>query len=172
MSYQEKRTIASIITGILVLAAYCIYAAAQYRSGAIAEGDLKFWAGAMLIFIAIGVAASIIIQIVFHILLAMSIAYQEKVKNNQCDDKEIEKTVERTIGAEMVEDEMDKLIGLKSTRVGFVLAGIGFVTALVSLVLNYSPVVMLNILFISFCLGSLFEGFAQLYFYRRGILNG
>jgi len=61
---------------------------------------------------------------------------------------------------------------LKSMRLAFVLAGIGFIAALVFLVLNYSPIVMLNILFFSFCVGSLFEGFTQLYFYRRGLKNG
>jgi hypothetical protein len=168
MSYQEKRTVTSIFTGALVLAAYCVYASGQYRAGAVAPDDLKFWAGTMLIFIGIGIAASIVIQIVFHILMAISIAVKEKIRDAQFDDKEIEKS----IGAEMVEDEMDKLIELKSNRVGFFLAGIGFVAALVALILNYSPAVMLNILFISFSAGSLFEGFAQLYFYRKGIKNG
>jgi Na+-driven multidrug efflux pump len=64
---------------------------------------------------------------------------------------------------------MDKLIELKSTRVGFAIAGVGFVAALLALILNYSPAVMLNVLFISFCAGSILEGFTQLYYYRRGI---
>ena len=168
MSYQEKRTIVSIITGALVLAAYCFYAFGQYQLGAIVPGDLKFWAGTILKFIAIGIAVSIVIQIVFHILLSIAIAVKKKVQDANCEDSDVEKS----IGAEMVEDEMDKLIELKSMRVGFFFAGIGFVAALVSLVLNYSPAVMLNIMFISFCGGSLFEGFAQLYFYRKGINNG
>ncbi len=172
MSYQEKRTITSIVTGALVLGAYCLYAFGKYQSGAVIPGDLKFWASTMLFFIGIGVVAAIIIQIVFHILLSISIAVQEKIRDNNCDDKEIEKTIEKTIGAEMVEDEMDKLIELKSTRVGFTFAGIGFVAALVSQVINYSPAVMINLMFISFSVGSIFEGFAQLYFYRKGIHNG
>lgn len=168
MSYQEKRTVVSIITGAIVLAAYCIYAFGQYNSGAVAQGDLKFWAGTILIFIGIGVAASIVIQIIFHILLSVAIAAQKKIRDENCDDKEIEKT----IGAEMVEDEMDKLIELKSMRIGFFFAGIGFVAGLVALVLNYSSVVMLNILFLSFLSGSLLDGFTQLYYYRKGITNG
>jgi hypothetical protein len=71
----------------------------------------------------------------------------------------------------MVEDEMDKLIEPKSNRVGFFVAGFGFVAVLVALVLNYSPVVMLNILFIAFSFGSLAEGFKQLFYYRRGVSN-
>ena len=168
MSYQEKKTIVSILTGILLLAAYCIYAFSKVQSGMVAPDDMKFWATAILIFIGIGVVASIVIQIVFHILLSIAIAVKEQVQNGKCDDKEIEKTLE----LEMVEDEMDKLIGLKSMRIGFAIAGIGFIAALVSLVLNYSPAVMLNIIFVSFSIGSMIEGITQLYFYRRGVKNG
>ena len=167
MSYKEKKTIVSIVTGIIILVAYCNYAYGKYHSGVIATDDMKFWAGTILMFIGIGIASAIVIQIVFHILLSIAIAIQEKIHNGKCDDKDVEKT----IGAEMVEDEMDKLIELKSMRIGFVVSGIGFVTALVSQVLNYSPAVMLNIMFISFSTGSLLEGFAQLYFYRRGVRN-
>ena len=168
MSYQEKRTITTIITGALVLAAYCYSALGLYQSGAVAAGDLKEWAIMMLVFIGISVVATVVIQIVFHILLSIALAVKEKIQDNLADDNEIGKRIER----EMVEDERDKLIGLKSTWVGIAFAGTGFFLALVSLVLNYSPVVMLNIMFISFSAGSLFEGFAQLYFYRRGIRNG
>jgi hypothetical protein len=165
MSYQEKKTVVSIVSGVLVLAAYCIYAFGQYQAGAAAPGDLKFWAGAMLIFIGIGIAASIIIQIVFHILLSIAIAASKKIQNEQCDDT----TIEKSIKAEMVEDEMDRLIEMKSMRVGFIFAGIGFVAGLLSLIFNYPPAVMLNIIFLSFSGGSLLEGFTQLYFYRKGI---
>jgi hypothetical protein len=167
MSYQERKTIVSLISGLLVVASYCIYAFGRYQSGAVDASDLKFWASTILIFIGIGVVASIVIQIVFHILMSVAIAVQQKMRDEAYDDKEIEKT----IAAEMVEDEMDKLIELKSMRFGFFVAGIGFVAALVSLVLGYSAAVMLNILFLSFSGGALLEGFVQLYFYRKGVTN-
>jgi hypothetical protein len=165
MSYQEKRSATSILTGLFVLAAYCFYAFGKYNAGAVAPDDLKFWAGTMLIFIAIGVGASIIIQIVFHILLSISIAMERSMENERCDEKEIEKMIKW----EMIEDERDKLIELKAMKIGFFVAGIGFVGALVSLVLNYPPVVMLNILYISFSAGALFEGVGQIYYYRKGV---
>jgi hypothetical protein len=168
MSYQEKKTIVSIITGLFILGAYFIYTYTKFQSGVVIEGDLKFWATAMLLFIGIGVVATIIIQIIFHILLSIAIAMQAKLKGENCDDKEIEKTIE----LEMVSDEMDKLIELKSNMVGFGVAGAGFVLALIALVLNYSPVVMLNVMFASFYFGSLLEGITQLYFYRKGINHG
>ncbi|XEC95086.1 hypothetical protein AB6A23_00385 [Paenibacillus tarimensis] len=168
MSYQEKRAIVSMVTGIFILGAYCVYAYGKYQSGKIATHDMKFWAGTMLMFIGIGIVAAITIQIIFHILLSVAVTVQEKTRNGQCDDKEIKKTIE----SEMVPDEMIKLIELKSMRIGFIVAGIGFVTALVSQVLDYSNAVMLNIMFVSFYAGSLFGGLTQLYFYRKGVKNG
>lgn len=165
MSYQEKRTITSIFVGAMVLAAYCIYAFGRFNSGTAAADDLRFWASTMLIFIGIGIGAGIIIQIIFHIIFSISIAIKESIRDEQCDEKEIEKKIER----ETVEDERDKLVELKSMRVGFIIAGLGFVGALVSLVLNNSAMVMLNILYISFCIGSIFEGIAQFYYYRMGV---
>lgn len=165
MSYQEKRTLASITSGALILVAYCLYSFNPARLASIAAESLKPWATTMLVFIGIGIGFTIIIQIVFHILLSISIAIREKMQNMQADDKDIEKNIK----SEMVEDERDKMIELKSNRIGFGLAGFGFIAALLSLVFNYSPVVMLNILFISFSFGSICEGFTQLYFYRKGI---
>jgi len=164
MSYQSKKTITSMVGGALVLAAYCIYAFGRYSSGAIAEGNLKFWAGTMLVFIGIGVVGIIILQIIFHIALSIGIA----VKERACDEKEVNKRIEAT----MIEDEMDKLIELKSSQIGFVLAGVGFVGALILLVLGYSTVVMLNVMYLSFLVGSLMEGATSLYFYGKGVSSG
>jgi uncharacterized protein YejL (UPF0352 family) len=98
----------------------------------------------------------------------VAVAVKEKTRNGKYDDKEIEKTIE----SEMITDEMDKLIELKSVRIGFIVVGIGFVTALVSQVLNNSSAVMLNIMFASFFAGSLIGSLTQLYFYRKGVNNG
>lgn len=163
MSYQEKRTIVSIISGMMVLAAYCIYVFGRYQSGNIDPNDWKFFAASILIFIGIGIAVAIAIQIIFHIMIAISIA----VKERERDDKEISKMVENTI----VEDEMDKLIELKSMRISFAIAGVGFITAMVSLVLGSPAVVMLNILFLSCFVGGLTEGILSLYYYRKGVRN-
>ena len=164
MSYQEKKAIVSIASGALVMAAYCIYVFGKYQSRLIDPDDLKFFGATMLIFIGIGIAAMIIIQIVFHILLSIAIA----VKERNCDEKEIEKAIEATV----IEDEMDKLIELKAMKVGFIIAGAGFMAALVSLVLNCPAAVMLNIQFLSFWIGSLAGGVLSLYYYRKGIRNG
>ena len=161
MSYQEKRQIVSIVTGALLFAVYCVYAFGKISSGAVGSEDLRFFAGTMLLFIGIGIAAMIVIQIVFHILMSVAIAVKERSRS----DAEIEKAV----GAAFVEDEMDKLIELKSGRVGFVFIGAGFVAGLVTLVLNCAPAVMLNIIYLSAAAGTLAGGAASIYYYRAGI---
>jgi hypothetical protein len=168
VSYQEKRIIVTIFSGIFVLLAYVIYTFTKYQNGLINPDNLNFWASTMLIFIGIGVVVTIIIQIVFHVLYSIALSIKEKIKNQDITDKEIEKL----INAQMVTDEMDKLVELKSMRLGFIAAGIGFVLGLVSILLDYPASVMMNIIFISFSLGSLSEGFMQLHYYKKGIRNG
>lgn len=168
MSYQEKRTVTMLLSGALVLTVYLVYVQNLFNSGGAGVEDPQFWAGTMLKFIGISIAAIIIIQIVFHILLSMGIAVKSKMQDQEYDDRQIEKDIK----AEMVEDERDKLIELKAMRVGSIFVGIGFLAALLSLVLGYSAVIMLNVLFISFGLSCIIEGIAQLYFYRAGVKNG
>lgn len=163
MSYQEKRTIASIMSGIAVLAAYCIYVFGRYRAHAADPNDLKSCAVTILIFIGVGVAATIVMQILLHIALSVGIA----IKTGGCDDT----TIEKEIGYAAADDEMDKLIELKAMKLGFVICGAGFIAALVAAVCNVPAAVMLHILFLSFSLGSLAEGALSLYYYRRGIKN-
>ncbi|WP_208590233.1 hypothetical protein [Gracilibacillus suaedae] len=168
MSYHEKRAIASMITWTLILLAYCTYTFRKYQLGVIATDDMKSWSSTILLFIGVGIVAAIIIQILFHILLSVAVTVQEKKRNGTCDDKEIQKTIE----SDMVTDEMNQLIELKSMRIAFIVVAIGFVTALLSQVLNYSSTVMLNIMFVSFLIGSLSGELTQLYFYRKGVNNG
>ena len=161
MSYQEKKTYISMFMGVLILVAYCIYAFGKFQAGAVDLNDLKFFASTMMIFIGIGIVAMIVLQILFHIALSVSVA----VKENCRDDKKIEKA----IAATMVEDEMDKLIELKSGTIGFAVVGVGFIAGLITLLFNSPPAVMLNILFLSFGVGSLAGGAMSIYYYRKGV---
>lgn len=162
MSYKEKRTVATIVSGLLMLAAYCIYA--FVGAGAKAGGnDLKFWGTAMLIFVGIGIAATIVIQIIYHIAMSISIAIKEK----EFDEKKIGKALE----VNTADDEMDKLIQLKSERVCSMAAGVGFVGGLVSLAFGASAAVMLNALYLAGSVGCILQAFISLHYYRKGVRN-
>lgn len=168
MSYHEKKTVVAMLTGVAILAAYVLYTLSRYQVGLLAPEDGRAWALAMLLFIGIGVAAAILGQIG----LAMSIAVGMAVKRQMRDQSYPDKAVEREVASEMAEDEMSKLIELKSLKVGFAVAGGGFVASLVILALGFPVAVMLNAMFLSLGAGSLLEGGVQLLLYRRGVKNG
>ena len=68
MTYNSKRNIISMAAGIIAVVAYVVYICA---GNAPATEDIKAWAKLMLVFIGIGVAAQIVIQIVFHVVFAV-----------------------------------------------------------------------------------------------------
>lgn len=167
MSYKQKQILVSIVSASIVLIAYCFFAVDKYLTSKTQAVDLRFWAVSMLIFIGIGIVVSIIIQILFHIFLSVGTAVRKTVIEGKADSKEIE----RSIKSEMVEDEMDKLIGLKSSRASLVVYGFGFVAGLFTLAFSIHPAVMLNILFVTFSLASIVEGIIRLGYYKKGIQN-
>lgn len=163
MSYQEKKSIVSVVTGALLLIAYCIYAFG--KTGMANIDNLKFWAVTMLIFIGIGVVSMIVIQIVFHIILSISIAVKKKLNDESIEDHEIERAIEN----DMVEDEMGKLIELKANKFGYAFVSLGIVAGIVSVALGAAPYVMMNIVFFACMVGSLAEGVVEIRYYRRGV---
>jgi len=165
MSYQIAKTVANILSGIAILVVYLFYVSSSYQANLLSMNELKSWAQIMLIFIGLGIAMAIVVQIIFHILFSIGLAVKQSINNGNCSDQEIEKTIQM----EMVEDEMGKLIELKSMRVSYIAAGIGFVTSLFYLVFDYPVVVTLNILFVSFFIGGILDSFTQLYYYTRGV---
>ena len=164
MSYQEKKTITSLVSGVVVITSYCVHAWNRLGANEIGADDLKAWGLMILVFIGIGVAVMVVTQIVFHILLSVGVA----MKRRNQDDLAIGKAVE----AEITEDEMDQLIELKSMKAGYAVAGTGFLTSLATLAFDLPGSVMLNVLFLSFFLGAMTEAVLSLYYYRAGVKHG
>ena len=160
MTYNSKRTITSMVTGTILFVVYLIYAIQKHAQGV---SDVQSWALSMLIFVGIGVVAAIVIQFVFHLVFAIGVA----VKEREQSDKE----VEHIIAASVVEDERDKLINLRASHIGYILAGIGFIAALASLAFGASIILGLHILFAAFAVGSMIEGIVSVYLYERGVRN-
>jgi len=172
MNYHEKRTIVVSLVGLSVSLTYLFYAIFKIREGSAESLLMKFWAERILLFIGIGIVSVIVAMIVFHILYSISLAIKLKMENEGITNEAIQQRIEQTIKTDTVEDEMGKLIELKAMRIGFVTAGVGFVGSLVSLLLGATPVIMINILYLSFSLGSILEGIVQIFYYRRGIRHG
>ena len=161
MTYNSKKYITGMAAGAATAAAYIIYAG---TGNAPLSGDIQLWARLMLIFIGIGVVAQIIVQIAFHVVFAVGVAVKEH-------DKEGEYT-KKLLNTFMIEDERDKLIGLKSTRIGYLCTGGGSVAALIFLAAGASYVVALHIIAAAGAAGSFAEGCANVFYNERGVRNG
>ena len=154
MNYIRRRTVASTITGVAAIVAYIIFA---LRPNAPASDDLQSWAIAILSFIGICIVAGIVIQVVFHIVFAASIAV-----------KDGESEVERIIASESIEDERVKRINQRGAFVAYVCSGIGAIVALVVLALGGEMVMFLHILFGAFAFGGLLDGIVQVCLLGKG----
>ena len=184
MSYTSKKNIVSVAAGIALMVAYIIYARGAKAPAAV---DVKAWAVALLVFIGIGVGAQIVLQVLFHIALAIGLAAKEEIKAGSIGGtggtggtagtsgtydtagKNSEKEAERAIKAEMVEDEWSKIIELKASRVGYVSLGIGVCAAVVALAAGAETVIALHIIFGMSALSSIAEGVTSIFYHERGV---
>jgi len=157
MALKSKRYIVSMAAGVLAIIAYLVYA---LGGAAPKADDLAGWAIAMLIFIGIAVAAQVLMQVAFHVAVVVGIM----VKAREKDDK----AATRIINAELRDDERDKRIGLRSAHIGYIFAGVGFVSALVAFACGASAVAGLHILLAAGALACFVEGIIGVYLYERG----
>ena len=159
MTFKSKRTITSMVASIALIIAYIIYARSTHAP---APEDTVLWAQAIFVFIGASVIVNIVIQVLFHIAYSVSIAIKERTQ----DDSE----VERIIASETAEDELDKIINLKASQVGYIFAGFGFIVALAWLAFfGASIVATLHIILGAFFVGNFVEGGMSIRFYERGV---
>jgi len=156
VSYTGVKGVVTTVTGVVLLAAYTVYAVV---SGLVVSGDLRRVAIAMLVFIGVSVAAMVVVQIVFHVTFAVRTAIR------QGSDKDID----RIMSQDMVEDEMTKSIAARAGRATAVGAGVGLVAALVLLAFGVAPALALHVLLWSFAVGSLVEGGLTVWYAQRGV---
>lgn len=148
MSFQEKRNVVSLISTLLIFSLYSMYVFQKYQEGSFHTSNAySFWGAFILILIPVSILAKIIIHIVFSIV--NTIATKEKEPR--------------------ITDELDKLIELKSTRNSHYVFIIGFLLAMIPLVMDQPPYVMFIIFISSGLLSEVIGVITQLYLYRRGV---
>lgn len=167
MSYKEKQVWAMMISGFLVMFLYLRRVLGLYKiEGMAVFENINFWAKTMLIYMGIGVVLIIIVMIVLHVVLAISIEVKNKIHLEAGSIMDLDEEFDDT------EDEMDRLINLKASQISYVVVGVGFVSGLMTLAVHMAPGIMLNIVYLSFMVGSMVEGIVKLYFYKRGVSHG
>lgn len=153
MSYQEQRSLTYLITNIILFTVYGLIIYNRYQAGQFDTDNLmRFWAIVILLYIPITIIARIVVTIVFVILHAIV----SEVAGEGADE------------VNMVSDERDKLIEMKSSQIELILIGVGFVAALVTQLFGLS-VHAFFLTFVGFMFATdVLSEIANLRYYRRG----
>lgn len=147
MSFQQRQTIVSLLTTLLLAAIFFVYVLPRYPAGnPYSAAVFHFWGVAIVILIPVSIVANIVISIVFSIVYSM--LTHEK--------------------PDSFADERDRFIEARAFRNIVYVFTFGFFLAMVSLVLYMPPSVMFIILMGSGYVAGLVGNLSQLYMYRKG----
>ncbi|MGM0919952.1 MAG: hypothetical protein ACQEWW_01810 [Bacillota bacterium] len=148
MTYQEKKSIVSLISAILIFGSYCMYMYSRYPGRGLQSMEtFRYWGSFVLILTLFSIVAHIIISIIFNIVFRMTTGEKEPT----------------------FEDELDKIIDLKANRNSFFVFIVGFLLAMGSLIIYQPSQVMFIILIISGFISDVTGSVTKLYHYRRGV---
>ncbi|MCH6264550.1 MULTISPECIES: hypothetical protein [Neobacillus] len=148
MTYQEKKSIVSLISAILIFGTYCLYMYPRHPEGGLESLEtFRYWGSFVLILTLLSIVAHIIISILFNILFRMTTGEKEPT----------------------FADELDKLIDLKANRNSFFVFILGFLLAMGSLVIFQPSQFMFMILIISGFISDVTGSVTKLYHYRKGV---
>lgn len=148
MTYQEKKSIVSVISSILIFSLFCLYMYPRYPGGGLESIEtFRYWGSFVLFLTLFSIIAHIIISIIFNILFRITTKEKEP----------------------SFADELDKLIDLKAHRNSFFVFIIGFLLAMGSLVVYEPSQLMFIILIFAGFISDVTGSVTKLYHYRRGV---
>jgi galactitol-specific phosphotransferase system IIC component len=150
MTYQETNVTVSLVSYILIAFYYVINWLRMYQAeGLNSQRIFTLWVVVIVAGIVLVVAGSILTAIVRAIIYAIK---------TQSDKTE-----------PMVEDERDKLIGLKGSRIAYIAYSVGIFIAMLSFALGQPPLIMFSLIVLFSLLAEILENSMQLVYYRRGV---
>ena len=139
MSYKEKSILASLILTVIIFGIYFIKVfATMSTTDSGLVNSIVLFIGAVLYIV--------ILEIIVHIILP--IFYKNEHKDS--------------------DDERDKLIQLKATRISYFILVFGMFITTISLLLSLTPLLISNIILLSFIIAEITGFSIQLYYYRKG----
>jgi hypothetical protein len=150
MTYQERSITASLVSFVLILGFYLIRVIQLYQQGNWSSSDLFMLWGIVIV---LGIVVTIISIILSHIASAIIQSIQTGGEEPKIDD---------------IEDERDKLIDLRGTRVAYIASSIGVFLAMLSFAFQQEALLMFALLILSGLVAQILGDISRLYLYRRG----
>lgn len=150
MSFQQKNITVSLVNFSFILGLFIIAIFRMILGGTfISTNVFRLW----LIVILLAVFVTIFATIITHIVSAIVQAIRTREENPTIED---------------FEDERDKWIDLKGTRITYLAASIGGFISMLTFVFGQEPLVMFSLLIFFGLLAQVIGDSARLYLYRRG----
>jgi hypothetical protein len=150
MSMQQRNTVVSLVIFSLIFIVFCLRVLQMLLAHTfIAANVFWLWGSVAVAAIVATILGTIITNIVFAIVFTV-------------------RTKEEPQESEWLEDERDKLIQLKGTRVSYVVFSLGVLIAMLSFVLSQPPLVMFTLLIASGLIAQIVGDVYRLVRYGRG----
>lgn len=151
MSMQQRNTVVSLVSFLLVLGYFCLRVFQMVQTTTFtAPNVFQLWG--------IVIAAAITITILGTIGATILSAIFYAVRTREEPPKQ-----------EYLEDERDKLITLKGTRVAYIVSSLSVLIAMLTFVLDQPPLVMFTLLIGSGLVAQIVGDVYRLFRYRRGV---
>ena len=151
MSFQEKNVTVSLVNFSLILGFFLIRILQMIQGGGFNSINVfRLWG----IVIALAIVVTIFATILTHIVLAIIHAIRTGEEKSNVED---------------IEDERDKLIDLRGTKVTYLVASIGSFLSMLTFVLGQTPLVMFTLLIFFGVVAQILGDVLRLYLYRRGL---
>ena len=150
MSFQEKNIAVSLVNFILILGFYSIRVFQMIQGESFVSTNVfRLWG----IIIALAVVVTIFATILTHIVSAIIHAVKTGEEKSEIED---------------IQDERDRLIDLRGTKITYFVTSIGGFLAMLTFVLGHPPLVMFTLLIFFGVVGQIIGDILRLYLYRRG----
>ena len=150
MSFQEKNITVTLISFTLILGFYLTRVFQMIQGEGLNSSDVfRLWG----IVIVLAIIVTVVGMILTHIVSAIVIAIQTGDENPDIED---------------IEDERDKLIDLKGTKITYTVSSLGSFLAMLTFALGQSPLVMFVLLVFFGLVAQVIGDLTRLVLYRRG----
>ncbi len=149
MSYQEKTTTVSLVSFILILGFYLIRVFQMILGGSFNSTNVfRLWGIVIVLAIVVTILATILTHIVSGIIHAIKTKEEPNIED--------------------IQDERDKSIDLRGTKVTYFASSIGVFLSMLTFALGQPPLVMFTMLIFFGVVAQIIGDISRLYLYRRG----
>jgi hypothetical protein len=149
MSIRKVANSVSLVSTLLILGYYLLNLIPMFQQGELNSQQIFRLAAVVIV-------ASIILNIAGNILAHIVINIIHAIQTQS--DKE----------ARMIEDERDKLIGLKGTQVSYIVFSVGVLASMLTFVIGQPALVMFSLIIFFGLVAEIIGDLSQFYFDSRG----